>query len=257
MTSATDAAQLGDAHLARVDVSDGHPAGGRVVEAREKVEQRRLAGARRPADRDDLSRLDYEVEFVQHVHLAAVREAHILEAHADRAGRKRSRIRRLGQRLDSVEPAEAAARGRKRPLREVEDPADRLERPHELQQQRLEEDELPDRQVAVNDGTAAEEDHCRDRERRQVVEAGHVLRLDARLAERRSADSLGPVAEAPAHVVLAPEGLHHLDPDDGLVRRLGHVALPGLHLPRDRRHEPPEAVGDEPDQRQRRRPRRA
>ena len=78
-----------------------------------------------------------------------------------------------------------------------------------------------------------------------------MLRLDARLAERRGADSLGPVAEAPAHVVLAAEGLHHLDPDDGLVRRLRHVALPGLHLARDGRDETPEAVGDEPDQRQR------
>ena len=57
-----------------------------------------------------------------------------------------------------------------------------------------------------------------------------MLRLDAGLVERGRADALGPLAEPLAHVVLATEGLHHLDPDDGLVRGLGHVALPRLHL---------------------------
>ena len=161
------------------------------------------------------------------------------------------RARRLGQRLDPVEPAEAAAGRGERPLREVENPADRLERPDELEQERLEEDELADRDLAVDDGAAAEEDDGGDRQRGQVVEAGHVLRLDAGLAERGRADALGPVAEPLAHVVLAAERLHHLDPDDRLVRGLGHVALPRLHLARDRRDATPEAVGDEPDRRQR------
>ena len=125
---------------------------------------------------------------------------------------------------------EAAAGRRERPLREVEDPADRLEWPDELQEQRLEEDELADRDVPVDDGAAAEEDDGGDRERGQVVEPGDVLCLDSGLAERRGADALGPVAEPLAHVVLAAEGLHHLDPDDGLVGGLGHVALLRLHL---------------------------
>ena len=188
---------------------------------------------------------------MQHVNLAAVREAHVLEAHPDLSGRKRPRVRGLGQRLDSVEPAEAATGGSERSLCEVENPADRLERPDELQQERLEEDELPDRQISVNDGAPAEEDDGCDRETRQIVETRHMLRLDTRLAERRGAHSFGTVAEALTHVVLTSEGLHHLDPDDGLVRRFRHVALAGLHLARDGRDEPPEAVRDEPDQRQR------
>ena len=49
-------AQLGDRHVAHVDAADEHAAVGRVVEARQQVEQRRLAGAGRPADRDDLAR---------------------------------------------------------------------------------------------------------------------------------------------------------------------------------------------------------
>ena len=150
-----------------------------------------------------------------------------------------------------VEPAEAAAGRGERPLRQVENPADGLERPDELEQQRLEEDELADRDLAVDDGAAAEEDDGGDRQRGQVVEPRYVRRLDARLVERGGADALGPVAEALAHVVLAAERLHHLDSDDGLVGGLGHVALPRLHPARDRRDPAPEAVGDEPDRRQR------
>ena len=61
-----------------------------------------------------------------------------------------------------------------------------------------------------------------------------------------SRTALRLVAEAVAHVVLAAEGLHHLDPDDALVRRLGHVALPLLHLARDRVHLVREAPRDDP-----------
>ena len=103
----------------------------------------------------------------------------------------------------------------------------------------------------MDDRAAAEEDDGGDREGRQVVEAGDVLRLDARLAKGCRANALGPVAETPAHIVLTAEGLHHLDPDDGLVRRLGHVALARLHLARDRRDAMSEAVGDQSDRRQR------
>jgi len=88
-------------------------------------------------------------------------------------------------------------------------------------------------------------------ERGQVVEAGHVLRLDAGLAQRRGAHALGPVAEAAADVVLAAEGLHHLDPDHCFVGRLRHVSLPRLDLARDGRDATSEAVGDVPDRRQR------
>ena len=55
---------------------------------------------------------------------------------------------------------------------------------------------------------------------------GQEARLDARLAQRRrrAPPRPGP-AKRVAHVVLAAERLHHLDPDDGLVGRLGDVAL--------------------------------
>jgi hypothetical protein len=164
-----------------------------------------------------------------------------------------ARARRLGQRLDPVEPAEAAAGRSECPLRQVEDPADRLERPHELEEQRLEEDELADRDVPVDDRAAAEEHDGGDRECGQVVEAGHMLRFDRGLVERGGTDAFGPLPEALAHVVLAAEGLHHLDPDDRFVGRLGDISLPRLHAARDRRDPVPEAVGDVADRRQRNR----
>ena len=97
----------------------------------------------------------------------------------------------------------------------------------------------------------AEEDDGRDRERRQVVEAGQVLGLDARLLEHGVADGLGLAAEASAHVLLAAERLHHLDADDGLVGRLGHVAFARLHLAGERRDAPREAEREHGDRRHR------
>src|SRR5205823_6459819 len=123
--------------------------------------------------------LDREVEPSQHVRLPAVREMHAGEADAEPACRQMRGILWLGQRLDSFEPRETAARRSERTLAEVRDPAERLERPDELKQERLEEHELTDRQIAGDHLPAAEEDDGRDRQRRQVVEARQMPRLDA------------------------------------------------------------------------------
>ena len=111
-------AKLGEGDVARVDAADEHAAAGRVVEARQEVEQRGLARAGRSADGDDLARLDDEVDAAQHLVLAAVREVYCLEAHAERAGAAACfGAVGLGQRLDPLEPREAPARRRERALR--------------------------------------------------------------------------------------------------------------------------------------------
>ena len=89
-----------------------------------------------------------EVDAAQHLGARAVGEADVLEADAERAVGERPRLRRLGQRLDLLEPGEAAACRCHRTLAEVDDPAERLERPHELQQQRHEEHQLAERERA-------------------------------------------------------------------------------------------------------------
>ena len=92
------------------------------------------------------------------------------------------RLLGLGQGLDAFEPGEAPSGRRERTLPQVRDPSECLERPDELEQKRLEQDELADREVPADHLPAAEEHNRGDRERRQVVETGQVPRLDARLA---------------------------------------------------------------------------
>ena len=224
-------AQVGHRHVARVDPADEHLPSGRVVEAGQQVEQRRLSRPGRAADGDDLAGLDGQIDPAQDVGLRSVREVDVLEAHAERSIRQLLRVRRLRQRLNSLEPREAAAGRGDRALTQVDDPADRLERPHELQQEADEEHELADRQRARDHFAPAQQEHGRDPEGGEEEQPGEVVRLDGRLAHRLVAHRLGPAEEARADVLLASERLHHLDPDHGLVRRLGQIALLRLHEP--------------------------
>ena len=133
-------------------------------------------------------------------------------------------------RLDPVEPRKAPAGGGDRALAEVDDPAERLEGPHELEQQRDEQCELADRQRAGDHVAPPEQQHCRDAERGEEEQPGQEPRLDARLVHRLAAHALRAVAEPVAHVVLPPECLHHLDADDSFVRGLRQMPLALLHL---------------------------
>ena len=81
----------------------------------------------------------------------------------------------------------------------------------------------------VDDVAAAEEHHRRDRDGGQEEQRRQVRGLDPRLAHDGVAHHGRLAAEPRAHVVLAPERLHHLDADDGLVGGLGDVALCRLH----------------------------
>ena len=66
--------------LAEVGAVDRDAARARVVEAREQLRDRRLAGARVPDERDGRSCRDVEVEVVEDVRQLAVAEADVLEA---------------------------------------------------------------------------------------------------------------------------------------------------------------------------------
>ena len=129
-------------------------------------------------------------------------------------------------------------------MAQVDDPAQRLERPDELQQQGDEEHELADRQLVRDHRATAEEEHGGDPERRQEEEAGEEVRLDGRRPHRLVSNRLGAAEEPRSHVVLAAEGLHHLDPDHRFVGRLSEMPLLRLDEPRDRE----EPVGEEPGQ---------
>src|SRR6185437_11139189 len=106
----------------------------------------------------------------QHLAAGEVAEADVLEANLERAVRDPARRAGLGQRRDVLEPREAPAGGRERALAEVRDPAERLERPDELEQELDEERELAVRERPVDHAAATEVDDDRDRERRQEEE---------------------------------------------------------------------------------------
>ena len=120
-----------------------------------------------------------------------------------------------------------------------------------MQQQLVEEEELAVRERTADHVASAEEHDGTDRERRQEEQPRQERRLDPSLAQHAVADSLGLGREAGLHVVLAAERLHHLDPDDGLVGRFGHVCLQLLDLTRDRDHLPTEGEREQADQRHR------
>ena len=90
----------------------------------------------------------------------------------------------------SLEPREAASGRGERALAEVDDPAERLERPDELEQQRDEEHELADRQRRPSITRGRRSTTRRDAERREEDEARQEARLDAGLAHGRVADGL-------------------------------------------------------------------
>ena len=200
---------------------------------------------------DDLARLQREVDARKHLRPGAVREAHPLEGDSQRPDRQLGGMRRLGDRLDPAQPGEAARRRRRRTLCEREDPAERLERPDQLQQQLVEEEELAVGQRAADHVAAAEQHDGADREGRQEEQAGQERSLDARLAQHAVAHSFRLAGKARLHVVLAAERLHHLDPDDRLVGRFGDVCLQLLHLTRDRHDLAAEREREQPDGRHR------
>ena len=83
--------------VVQVEAVDRDPAVRRLVEAREQLRDRRLAGAGVADERDGRPGGDVEVDPVQHLVAAPVREAHALEAHVARDLRQR-RARRAGRR---------------------------------------------------------------------------------------------------------------------------------------------------------------
>ena len=105
----------------------------------------------------------------------------MLEGDPDPTCREVRRLLGLRDRLDPLQPGEAARRGGRRTLREGEDLAERLERSHELQEQLVEEEELAVGERAADHVAAAEEDDGGDRECRKEEQPRQERGLDPRL----------------------------------------------------------------------------
>ena len=75
-------AQRSRGHLAQVEAVDAHRSGARVVEARQQLDDGRLAGPGRADQGDGGARSDGEVDVVEHVVAVAVAERHVVELDA-------------------------------------------------------------------------------------------------------------------------------------------------------------------------------
>ena len=104
-----------------VEAVDGHLAGGRAVERAHDLQQRRLARARRPEDRDELAGRDLEVDAAQRAHAAGVllRDAAQAQdgraaaaARASRSGRSPGGAWRAGRSPAGRPPGGASPPGR-------------------------------------------------------------------------------------------------------------------------------------------------
>ena len=93
-----------------IEAVDGHLARGRAVERAHDLQQRRLARARRPEDRDELAGRDLEVDAAQRVHVAGVLLRDAAQAQDGRAAATRPRARRRSRPRASRQTAAFATR---------------------------------------------------------------------------------------------------------------------------------------------------
>ena len=163
-------------HVAQVVAVDRDPALGRVVEARDQLRDRRLAGAGVADERDGRAGRDVEIEPVQH--LRELRP--VAEADVRRSGRGPS-IRgssRASSGVDDlrllVEHADDLVERRDRGEERVVELRELLDRVEEVREVEREGEERAGRHVAVVDEPAAVAEHDRGRRRREQVDDREV-----------------------------------------------------------------------------------
>ena len=168
------AAERGLGDVAEVEPVDRDPAVRRVVEAREQLRDRRLARAGVADERDGRARGDVEVDPVQHLVAAAVREPDALEADVSGDLGQVSRARavdHLGLLVEDL--GDLVERGGRREERAVE-LRELLDGVEEVLHVEHEGEEGADRQRPREVQVAAVAEHDRERDRREQVDEREV-----------------------------------------------------------------------------------
>jgi len=230
------AAQAVGRHVAHVVAVDQHRAAVHVVEARQQVDDGRLARAGRPDDGDGLARLGGQAHAAQHVLVLVVAHPHVAQLdapldgrHLDRAGLV-DHVRHFVQKLeDALDPGDGA-------LHVGPQRRDHLDRLVELlgvgeeRHDQAERDHGPEQVLLAQHQDTAHAGHDHDRDVAQRFErrgqrAGEGHRLDVGVA----VGGVG-LAEALDVLVLAGEGLRLAHPGDVLLQVGVHPAdlAPGL-----------------------------
>ena len=202
-----------------------------------------------------------QVEPVEHRLAAGVAEAHALEAHLA-AGRRDldgvGGVDHLGVGVEDVEDALGAGPGL---LPDGEEPGQHPHRRHQLHQVRREGEERSQGELAVQRQPPAEGQHRHLGQRRDGLEGGGELGLQAHQPGPRRVEPGGHLGQVVELALLLTEALHHPHPGDGLVDHAGHLAGALLGVPRGgedpapqpQRHDEQQWQGGHDDQREQRR----
>src|SRR5207344_542406 len=120
-------------------------------EARDERGERGLARARMADEGDRLSRLDLELDLLQHGAALEVLEADVLEPEPPAARRKLHRSRPVSDLYRLVHDLEDALTGRRRALRLADPHAERAQRHDQHPQIEIERDEPTDGELSARD----------------------------------------------------------------------------------------------------------
>jgi hypothetical protein len=183
---------------------------------------------------DRPARLDLEVDVAEHRPLRLVAEVDAAEPDPALAGRELDRVVRVRDVLRLVDDLEDPLAGGGCALRLADPHAEHAERQDEHHHEQVEDDELVQRQRAVHDHAAADEQDAGLREERQEGHERHVegalpVRADALLEHR-----FRPPLELRLLGRLLRERLHDVDADDALLGDGRHVGHPLLDVAQER-----------------------
>ena len=198
---------------------------GGIVEARDEVDQRRLALAGRADDRAHLAGRDFEVDVLEDELVRLITKSDVVEGDVAGEARRGLRVRRLREEgitvqdlLDAVH-ADGRLGGRVRHLREV------LHRLEHLAEVEEEDDQRARRHLVPEDEARAVPEDEGGADRRHDVHHGREERLDAPRLQSRIDRLLAPLGELLLLDVALGEGLDHPDGAERLLDRRDDLAL--------------------------------
>ena len=183
-------AQARQRDVADVAAVDPHRAIGDVVEASEQARDGALAGAGAPDDGDGLTRVQVQIEVLEHVGAVGVVEGHVVEVHVAGALDDVDRAGAVDDGRLLVEHLEDAPRRRRRALAHHHHHAELTERRLEHQDVGVERDDVPDGRLPVDREIAAVEQHQRLTETGKVLDERRPVRPDVGVLDVRPLGAL-------------------------------------------------------------------
>ena len=223
-------AQRIDRHVAQVGAIDQNLAAGRIVEARQQVNDRRLAAARHPQQSDRLPRLRLDVDMAQDRNATGITEGDVLELDVALNRRQRPGIRLVGDVALGIEDFEDTT-GRGRGLRHLSNDHAQLGHRKEDEDQ-VQAELLPfaDRQRRVDDLITGRIQHrglaqIGDQEDHREQEGENTRHRDALLHKR-----LGGLVKFDLLLRFARESFDHLDAGQVFLQNRIQFRQAALHF---------------------------